>query len=65
MKRFSYKSIYYRDSDGVQKRIPGGLRIMIDNEKGVLVKVYTLSDQEGIFAEDNDYQKAIYLELPK
>jgi len=38
--RFSHKKIYYRDDDGVMKSIPN-LKVMIDNDKRVLVKVYT------------------------
>lgn len=64
MKRFSYKSIYFRDNDGVMKKLPGGLLAMIDNEKRILAKVYTLSDLPSITAESNGFQTAILLELP-
>jgi len=61
MKRFSYKSIYYRDSDKVMRKIPD-FKIMIDNKKKILVKVYTFSPA-GKFVIDDDNQKAIVLEV--
>ena len=64
MKRFSYKKIYFRDNDGVMKKLPGGLLAMIDNKKRLLVKVYTLSKLPGYPGSGISGETAMLLELP-
>ena len=48
MKRFRHVGVYYRDTDGVMKRIPG-LKLFID--RGDLVEVYTKYDGPRINLE--------------
>ena len=57
--RFSYKSVYYRDDDGVQRKIQG-LILKVDNEKKLLVKVYTLLP----FSPDDEQEIILELKQP-